>query len=472
MECIALQEIKKRTNVTLDFQLVPASDYDTKKSTYLATNKMPDVIYGNQADIRNYARMGMFLNLSEYEDHMPAFLSVIHAPDRADDAKSMYVDGNLYGFFRLEKYRVGTAPQPMIRKDLIDKNGIETPRTWDELYQAFLELKKLYPDTYMMSTRNGTNYLIGQIAFPLGSGGFEGFGTNQGIYYEPDQGKYLFGPIQDNFKAVLQFLNNMYRDRLLDPDYAVMTRDIAWEKLSSGRLLFYYDNDTFAARTFNPALQQIDADAYFDLLDPMENSFGQTRALRYQRDWFADGILINADVERPADVVKFFDWCYTQEGAMVTNFGVEGVSYYMENGEPQIDPDILSRHATAADVLSSVQAEIGTGQFNFTPYIDETWFKQTADPIMVEHGGRIDALTKDGKIHYMKNDIGLAFTAEEIDTITTLQTNVMTVFDSEIDKFITGARSLDEYDAFIQELQAQGAQTIEDMYNTAYERIK
>lgn len=472
MNSIAVKEILEKTNVSLHFQLVPGSDYETKKATYIASDKIPDVFWGSQTDIKTYGRSGMFLNLSDYAREMPDYLALIGSEDRKDDAKNLYLDGNLYSFARLEQYRVGTAPQAMIRMDLLEKNEIAVPSSWDELYQAFLALKKLYPDTYAMATRNGTNYLIGQLAYPLGSGGFEGFATSEGIYYEASEDQYLYGPIHENFKTVLEFLNNMYSDKLLDPDYAVMTRDIAWEKLSSGKLLFYYDNDTFAARTFNPALQQIDADAYFDMLDPMENSFGETRSLRYQKDWFADNIIINSNVDRPADYVKFFNWLYTDEGAMVSNFGKEGESYIMEKGEPQIADWLMEKHASSSDILSSIQAEIGVGQFNFTPFINETWFKHTADPIMIAHGERIDANTKAGTTVFMRNTMQLAFTEEESDQLVTLQTNVMTVFNSEIDKFIIGTRPLDEFPQFVEALKAQGAQTIEDMYNEVYSRIK
>jgi len=471
-DSIVLEAIRERTNVTLDFQLVPASDFDTRKSILLATDMMPDVIRGNPSDVRQFARTGMFLNLMDYAEYMPNFLNLINAPDRYADTRSMFMNGNLYAFFRLEHFRVGVAPQPMIRMDLLETHNIPVPATWDQLYDAFLQLKAQYPDMYIMSTRNGTNYLIGQIAFALGSGGFEGFNSSQGIYFEPELGQYLFGPIQDNFKVVIEFLHNMFRDGLLDPDYAVATRDITWERLSSGRLFFYYDNNTFAARTFNPALDQIMPGARFELLDPMVNSFGQTRALRYQRDWFADCIIISADVQRAADIVRFFDWCYTDEGVMLTNFGVEGVSYYMNNGVPQILPELLARHANASDVLSSVQAEIGAGQFHFTPFIDETWFMQTVEPLMAEHGNRINDLTDAGYIHFMRNDISLTFTEEEMERLTTWQTNVMTVFNSEIDRFIMGTRPLSEFDDFVAALVAQGAQDIQDLYNEAYQRMR
>ncbi len=472
-DSLAIKEIERVTNVTLDFQLVPSSDYETKKNTYLATDSMTDVFRGSLTDVKNYVEDGLYLNLSEYEEYMPTYLGLLNEGTRAEDTKVLYYNDSLYSFARLEHFRVTVAPQPMIRTDLLEENGIATPTSWDELYDAFLVLKEAYPDSYALSSRNGTNYMIGQIAYSLGSGGFEGFNTTNGMYYEPNQDQYLYGPIQEEFKTVIEYLNNMYTDGLLHPDYAVMTRDLAWENLSSGTLFFYYDNNSFAARTFNPALQEVTEEAMFDMLDPMENSYGETRSLSYQKDWLdSDNIIVNSNVERPEDVVKFFDWLYTEEGMMISNFGVEGESYNIVDGEIIVSDELQEKHATTADVLSSIQAELGVGQFNFTPYIDETWFKQTTDALMVENGARIDTNIEAGTTVNMKNTMTLAFTEEENSELATLETNVMTVFNSEIDKFITGARPMSEYDDFIDELNAQGAQQIEDMYNEVFSRIQ
>ncbi len=471
-DCAVLKAIYDKTNVKLVLKPVPASDYGTKASMYMATNNLPDAMAVGTGNIKDYARSGMFLNLSEYKEYMPNYMKALNQPERKADAKSLYLDGNLYSFARLEKFRIGTATCPMIRADLLEEQDIPMPTTWDEFYQVMLKVKEKHPDMYAMSSRMGTNYLLGQLAFPLGSGGFEEFKTNNGVYYEPDEDKYLYGPIQPDFKRVVEFVHNMYEDGLLDPDYAVMTRDICWEKLSSGKLFAYYDNDTFAARTFNPALREVDPNARFEMIAPMVNPEGTTRSLRYQRDWLGHNVVISSKVDRPEDVVKFFDWMYSEEGTMITNFGVEGETYYMENGEPIIAPELLERHKNADDVISSIYSEIGAGSNNFALYVDESWFKQTSDPLMVECGERIDQWTEEGKMMSVRNSLELCFTEEDMQRLKTLDPNVMTLFNQEIDKFILGKRPMSEWDAFAKELAEQGATEIEEIYNRAYDKVK
>ena len=118
-DCAVLREIYEKTNVHLKIKAVPASDYGTKASMYMATNKIPDAMEVGTGNIKDYARSGMFLNLSEYEEYMPNYLAALNTPERKMDAKSLYLDGNLYSFANLEKFRIGTATMPMIRADLL-----------------------------------------------------------------------------------------------------------------------------------------------------------------------------------------------------------------------------------------------------------------------------------------------------------------------------------------------------------------
>ena len=58
--------IKEKFNINLEVQPIPASDYDTKISTVLASGQMPDIIGGLQSEkLLKYAPTGMFLNLTE-----------------------------------------------------------------------------------------------------------------------------------------------------------------------------------------------------------------------------------------------------------------------------------------------------------------------------------------------------------------------------------------------------------------------
>ena len=65
-----------------------------------------------------------------------------------------------------------------------------------------------------------------------------------------------------------------------------------------------------------------------------------------------------------------------------------------------------------------------------------------------------------------------SFSAQELERITTLVTSLNAVFEQEIDKFITGMRSMDDWDAFAKELKDMGGSELEEIYNTAYSRLK
>lgn len=70
-----------------------------------------------------------------------------------------------------------------------------------------------------------------------GTGGFPTFATTRGMYYEPESDSYVYGPTSEKFTRVVEFLQNAYKDGLLDPDYATMTKDDLFEKASSGKLM-------------------------------------------------------------------------------------------------------------------------------------------------------------------------------------------------------------------------------------------
>ena len=71
---LIVQQIKEKTNVHLKLNGIP-SDYATKRNTMLASNDIPDAVWCELSNIKQYAPMGMFLNLSDYEEDMPNYIS-------------------------------------------------------------------------------------------------------------------------------------------------------------------------------------------------------------------------------------------------------------------------------------------------------------------------------------------------------------------------------------------------------------
>lgn len=63
----------------------------------------------------------------------------------------------------------------------------------------------------------------------------------------------------------------------------------------------------------------------------------------------------------------------------------------------------------------------------------------------------------------------LCLSAEDTEAVADLKTACDTLVASESLKFIMGTRPLDEFDDFVAELKAQGAEEIEAIYNGAYQ---
>lgn len=466
-----VEAVKEKFNINLELMIIPGSDYTTKKSTTLASNSMPDIVSGMTVDeVKQYGASGMFLSLDDYKDYAPDYYALIESDDRAIETNKIKVNDTLYCFQKLEKYRVALSSILAIRMDLLEELNIETPTTFDEYYQALLEIKKAYPDMYGFSSRNGTNYLLGQFAYAMGTGGFPLFNTTRGMYLEPGSDSYIYGPSDEKFVKVVEFMRQAYADGILDPDYATMDKDTMFEKLSSGKLMSVYDNNFFVGRTYNPALSQVDENAYFDVLEPLADEDGNVRSYRYNKDWTDNVAVISSQTKYPERIVEMMNWLYTDEGVMISNFGVEGVDYDIVDGEPVIKQSLLDECEGASDIFSAVSGKLGAGLQGLGFYIDESLYKQTSDAIFLEQSEKITTWTEEGKITYLPG--WPPFTEEEQEKVTEIEQKLTNVFNQEIDSFITGKKSMDEWNNLVETLKSQGSEELESIFNAAYERIK
>ena len=466
-----VEAVKEKFNVSIELLPIPTSDFDTKVSTILASGEMPDVIGGVVIeDVMKFASYGMFLDLSDYKEFAPDYFNLIYAEDRVDETKKFEVDGDIFGFKKLEYNRIPVAASIAIRTDLLEEQNIPAPTTFEEYYAALLKIKEKHPDMYGFSSRKGTNYLIGSFAYSLGTGGYPLYQTAKGIYYEPQQDAYVYGPTSEKFVRVVEFLQNAYADGLLDPDYASMNKDTMFEKLSNGKMMSVYDNNTFVGRVYNPALKEIDENARFDILEPLADEDGNVRSYRYEKDWSNNNAVISSRVSELERIVEVFNWLYTEEGRMISNFGIEGIDYTVEDGEIITSQELIDANKDASDIAAAVRGQLGAGLDGMAQYIDESLDAQITDAIMVEQGELISKWTKEGKIDYYP--LWPPFTEEETSRVASIESALNNIFDQEIDAFITGKKSMDEWPALVEKLESQGTAELEQIYNDAYARLK
>ncbi|MDD9269430.1 extracellular solute-binding protein [Paenibacillus sp. GCM10023248] len=466
----AVQEIAKRKNVKLNLQSVPQSNYDDKKKTLIATNTLPDVMLVKQDDIQNFADTGTFLDLTPYLDKMPNLKKVISQQPEINKNK---IDGKLYGFPLVANWQGVGGQLSMIRTDVLDKLGLKKPTTYDELYQVMKKMKEANPDSYPFTARaanglTGTENLINPISFAFGSGYTTFNGTK--VYYEPKEKKYKFGPLMPEFKEAITWLNKLYKEKLLDPDYATATSQIWQEKLNSGKSFYFQDNNGFAS-TFNINLQKKDPNAKFDMLDTMTTPSGTKRNLIYALGHLSESYVINAKVKNPEQVVQFMDWFYSQEGIEVTNFGIKGEDFTGENGDYKLTDAVVNKYKDRQpSAFYALQSEYGTGYLGLALNNDDHAGLPFNTKEWVEWNTKASKGLAAGENVQFVNDP--PFTKEEREKLKQIRTQLDAYLAQNMDKFIVTDGALNDWDNFVKQLKAKGAEDIVKIYNDALARVK
>ncbi|MNQ67633.1 Lipoprotein LipO precursor [compost metagenome] len=361
----------------------------------------------------------------------------------------------------------------MMRMDVLERTGLQKPKTYDDLYQVFKKMKEANPDSYPFTARaanglTGTENLINPIAFGFGSGYTTFNGTK--VYYEPKDKTYKFGPAMPEFKDAVTFLRKLYKEKLLDPDYATATSQIWQEKLNSGKAFYFQDNNGFGT-TFTQNLQKKDPNAKFDMLDTLTSPSGTKRNLIYALGHLSESYVINAKVKNPEQVVQFMDWFYGQEGIEVTNFGIKGEDFTGDNGDYKLTDTIVNKYKDKQpSPVYAYQSEYGTGYLGLGISNDDHVLLPWNRPEVTEWSAKSAKNLAAGENVAFVNDP--PFTKDEREKLKQLRTQLDAYLAQNMDKFITTEGALNDWDNFVKQLKSKGADDIVKIFNDALARVK
>jgi putative aldouronate transport system substrate-binding protein len=455
----AYREIYRKTGVKLDIEPVPSSDYSAKANVMMATGQIPDIVAVRMNHLNDFASSGVFLALSQpIRESAPNLQRMLDSV--SPEYKRVLIDGELYHIptVFVDKKRNGRVPY--IRKDILDQLGVAFPETLDELFDVLKAMKARYPESQPWTNRNKTANLLRCTAYPLGSG--------YGIYFDKDVdgGKWVYGTVQPEMKDVLAYHRRSYEAGVLDPDFAVQPTDKFHEKLGSGKSFFVYENMSFLVN-YNASLESTDPDARFARVPIMENAKGQRRTFFYNNQHLNYGYSINSASKHIDRILQLFDWMVSEEGYAVTNYGIEGEHYTVEQGRHVIKPEVLADARTKSDPFRGMQADLGTGLLQFCSLVDYK-IPDVFDPPEVVAFYE-DLKADPGMVEPVKDP---PFTEEERERLKKLKTDVDNVLAPALDGFIVGTISLDDFQATAAKARKAGADEIAAIYNMAEDRIK
>ena len=451
---LILEEIYKATGVTLELIPVPESDWDTKRTTVINSGDMPDIISKTlPGQISEYAINGLFVPISDYMDQMPNFSAFVEEYNYGPDLDlQREVDGKFYFLPVCSNETRLNNMNWLIRKDLLDEFELEIPKTMDDVLEVARVFKEAYPDVYPITNRFGWGNMTTTIARAFGvPGGWQL--DAHGFYLDTETDEYVFAPATEGYKEFLMFMNTLYEEELLDPEYLTLDSNVYEQRVANDQNLIMCDwvgNDV----RYNDWGREINPDFNVVTMVPPTGPNGDYaigHTALYTQGWVIPASTAERDdFDR---ILEFIDWFYTDEAALITSFGVEGVSFeYADNGSVVwLDPNNNNNESYGVYnncLTPRYHADVQTADW---PEYSRTVYQE-----MAELGVVPPVLP------------GVKMTADEQEYANQYISALSDYRWTQAAKFVNGEISFDEYDAFLEECEDKGAAELREHFNTIW----
>jgi putative aldouronate transport system substrate-binding protein len=452
-----IKEITARTNVSFNFIPGPATDDQCREklNIIVASGDVPDIVtvanFGMN-DMQSYADRGLFTQLdSLIAANAPNLKKILkEQPAVAKGIKAN--NGKIYFFPMIGA--VKTSKLFMIRKDWLRKLDLKEPKTLDDWYTVLKAFKGNGKKVYPFTTRyNFAGLLVFMEAY-----GLSGFEVDEQFYIDK-AGKVQYAYVKPDFKKVLTFLNKLYKEELIDPEYPTNSKPVWLSKMSNGTCGATVDWFTNITPINNMGKNSGDAGIDVAMIPPPVGPTGIQMTTAQQKT--VRGFTgISAKSKYKTRITRLFDYFYTPAGNLLMNFGIAGKHYNMVNGKP-VYTDAMIKDPGGKSVL----------QMMYTIGHREWAYKQD---INYENQLLTDEASKKARDEYVKYIKPafpiLPYTPDERNTINAKYVEIQTYKDEMVNKFITGQESLEKFDEFVKKIQAMGLNDVLKIQQNAYNR--
>lgn len=462
---VPITDIQTKFNVQFEFiEADPRTDaYNQKKKLTIASQDLPDMMSWVTKDEANqYGPEGAFLDLTPLlATKLPTVKKLMDA-DPNGKWNAFAADGKLW---RVPQIMAAAHPIydfSYIKKEF-DAVGATELNTWDQVYDALTKLKAKYPDSYPFTFRGkdiggwGLRALF-EMSFTEGRSGAGAIGLTDGSAFQPDTKQYIFGATAPGYKEAIQFLNKMYTDGLLDPEYLTLTIDQITQRLKDKKAFMICDY-VGGLSGHDPVQSQID-NALYPLRIPVND--GKKQIIGFKGAMVTtNGTVVNAKLSgaKLDTVLAILDYLYTPEFYDLLYWNpdisatVDGKKVYTNEAMYKRDYTVMDLYlpwAIEANFLSNYETTTKPGTIYGDYFLNWLAAPENADKY-------IEVPT-------------IPFDTAQTKRLAELTTAINDAFNSQIDQFIMGKKSFNDWDAFIADLKAKGADELVKIYNDSYQK--
>ncbi len=453
------QEMERRTGVHLEFEMVSSADYQTNFNLMIASGNLADMIYvgasyyaeGVDAAIDD----GYFLDLTDLVDEYMPNYEKVRTSDVQYELLSTTDSGRLGAVYELRQSKQGPWLGLWIRQDWLDDLGLDTPVTFDDYHEVLTAFK---------NEKGATAPLILNFSGSDGEFGTMSGGLNVLNSWQLDEtGKVNFGPYMDAWKEYVTIMHQWYTEGLIDPDFmATDERTADMAKVVTGA------SGLFAALYTMPSVYEAaseDPNMNLAPVNPPVMNEGDEGHIRLRDSYTSGNTAISADSENWEVALRWLDYLYTDEGALLANYGVEGDTFeFDENGKPVFTDKILNNEngwTMTQTVASYLCPSAGIANWS-------DWTRELAG-VPEKDQACYDVWSEFSDDWRLPSSVTL--TQEESTERAALYADISTIVKEQTAQFISGALDIESnWDAYISALEASGMERAIEITQAAYDR--
>lgn len=466
------EELERRTGVEIAFDVTDLNQYDEVMGTRLAAGvNLPDIVRVPGGNPLVYASTGLLIPLTDliYE-HAPNIMNLYN--NQRPDVKAMLTapDGEIYVIdsivdARSEVNQVGLG----LRKDWLDALNLDEPDTMEDWHTVLTAFKNDDPngngkaDEIPLICKPDPNKFSGGYTY-----GIYKFGTAYGLHlyvsdgwYAGEDGKVVYEWTDPRMKDYLTEMNRWYTEGLLDVEFATQTTD-QWTAKAIGDIAGA-DVSSFTMQypQWNIRMAEALPTANWISTLPAAAEDG-TRYL--ERENPTEGIYygITRDCEDPVAAIKWLDTMYASEEGQIlmTNFGIEGLSYEMVDGKPQLTDYILKDERGSGLAMEALGMNGRFPRVLMAEMIEQRFLQYTDEVAQARETAK----------YYTDPFPVMLSTDEETSAFASVMADINTLRDEYIMGFITGKKPLSEFDSYVQLAEDMGLARAVAVKQAQYDR--
>lgn len=468
--CYYLPTVEKYTNVHLQVDWRTDADWNTQIATALAggVDSLPYLIRPGTYGVTALANEGAIIPLDDYLDLIPNIVAAV-GEDRFADWKA--ADGHFYTIPTI--VNVPGSQSTAVRKDWLDKLNMDVPTTWEEW--------KAYWYAVRDNDMNGNGDTTDEIPLVLetGSNGerslhalLNAFGikaSNDGQFCVLDDGTYTMVYEHPRYREFLTEVQQLYADKIIDQEFATRYLADVYNTMSgdlAGTVFIWAEQCAVHSETLQA--NGVENGLYLTcapIAGPYGDQWLQKRAGVTGNWCITEKAAQDGKVE---DILKFWNWMFSDEGVMLYNYGIEGYTYTMVDGKPILNPEITASGFNDYRTLGMEFEPIG-GNWQNDAFMQCVFSGKTVDELTIPRKSFYDGLNEhgvnDGKYYAMPP---------------TLETEAYVEYRAELvtsgvcalrDQCVAGQLSVDDFFTKYEELKGRGLQDILDEGAEAYALI-